>query len=114
MRLKTPNVVKITNLTPQLLIGIIIAESVFKFHAGVTYEVTITSIDDGVHGPTTLHGTGRAGDLRTKDLPATVDKQKLLADVKLAVGKDFDVLLEYVGTDNEHMHIEYDPNKIAG
>jgi hypothetical protein len=60
--------VKITNLTPQMVLAIRIVESVYqRMQPG--HDVTITSIDEGQHGPGTLHGKGKAVDLRRTSTP---------------------------------------------
>jgi len=96
--------VKIDKLTPQMVLGIMIVERVYASHSA---NCTITSIDDGKHGVGTKHGKGCAVDFRTKDYKG--DKLVLLALLKAALGKNFDVVLEEEGKDNEHIHVEYDP-----
>lgn len=105
--------VKVTNLTPQILLAAIVAESIFRGYIPYAYHLTITSCDDGKHGDDTWHGDGRAIDVRTNDLPPSVDKKKLTQTIKEAL-PGYDVIFEYEGTDNEHIHIEYDPDKEKG
>jgi hypothetical protein len=98
--------VKITNLTPQMVLAIRIVESVYqRMQPG--HDVTITSIDEGQHGPGTLHGKGKAVDFRTKDF--TSNKYTLQNEVRRALGDDFDVVLEDLHGVNEHLHIEFQP-----
>jgi hypothetical protein len=98
--------VKITNLTPQMVLAIRIVESVYqRMQPG--HDVTITSIDEGQHGPGTLHGKGKAVDFRTKDF--TANKYTLQNEVRRALGDDFDVVLEDLHGVNEHLHIEFQP-----
>jgi len=97
--------VKITNLTPQMVLAIRIVESVYhRLEPG--HNLTITSIDEGQHGPGTLHGKGRAVDFRTKDFNG--NKYKLQNEVRAALGDDFDVVLEDMHGPNEHLHLEWD------
>lgn len=100
-----------SNIQPELVLALHIAEGVF-FHYGL--DCVVTSLRDGVHGPHTLHqrdGICRAADLRSKLIPhETV--ANLLADMKAHLGRDFDVILEAVNTDNEHIHLEYDPKTL--
>lgn len=72
------------------------------------YTATLTSGLDGEHKEDSLHYSGMATDWRTKDLPAT-KKSQMIAEVKNILGIHYDVLFEYAGTPNEHMHVEYDP-----
>jgi hypothetical protein len=106
VRLKETGTVRLKNLSTQLLFGIFVAEQCYQLQIP-DYFVTLTSCDDGKHGTPTLHGTGNAVDLRTKDFNG--DKEQLVRDIKAHLGPDYDVKLEYVGTDNEHIHLEYDP-----
>ena len=103
MRLKKG--VKITNLTPQMSLAIRIVESVYqRLQPG--HDLTITSVDEGQHGPGTLHGKGLAVDFRTKDYNG--NKYKLQNDVREALGDEFDVVLEDLHGPQEHLHVEYD------
>lgn len=91
--------VKLTNLQPQILLAMIVAESVY--HSFQT-EFVITSVDDSKHGATTLHGKGMAFDCRTRDL-SKEDAKLVVYNIKQRLGNDFDVILE-----SDHIHIEYD------
>jgi hypothetical protein len=74
------------------------------------YDCIITSACDGTHSPTSLHYSGNAIDYRTKHLPDT-HKMLLEGRIQSRIGKDFDVILEDMGNDNEHLHVEYQPKK---
>ena len=99
--------VKLDGLTPQMALGCFIVASVFwSFRA----TCTVTSANDGKHGPNSLHsrnGLCRACDFRTKDFAG--DKLALVTAIRDALGRDFDVVLEDIGGENEHLHAEYDP-----
>lgn len=69
---------------------------------------TITSGIDGEHREDSLHYSGLALDFRTKDLPANL-KLIMVSEVSDMLGSQYDVMLEYVGSPNEHLHIEFDP-----
>lgn len=75
------------------------------------YTCVITSANDSVHKPGSLHYHGLALDFRTKNIDQfyATSKTLLVASVSKALGPDFQILLEAAGTDNEHMHVEYDP-----
>lgn len=68
----------------------------------------ITSATDGVHGSDSLHFRGLALDFRTKHLPEA-EKYGLVGEVKRRLGREFDVVLEDWGGENEHLHVEFDP-----
>ena len=71
-------------------------------------ECWVTSGNDSTHSKNSLHYKGRALDFRTKNWPMGRE-QNILTEIKNALGKDFDCLLECMGTPNQHLHIEYDP-----
>jgi hypothetical protein len=104
MRLKPG--VRLTGLTPQMALGAVIVRDVYAaLDPGCS--CTVTSGNDSKHSAASLHYDGKALDYRTHDF--TGDKQQLRQEVKAALGNDFDVVLEGVGTPNEHLHVEYDP-----
>jgi hypothetical protein len=98
--------VSLKGMQPQVVLAALIVESIYASHSAVC---TITSCNDSVHSTNSLHYNGLALDFRTKDY--TQDKQQLLAEIIVALGAEFDVLLESEGKDNEHLHVEYDPGE---
>jgi len=100
--------VDLSNLAPQMAVAYTIACGVYAKHTGNTFgQCVITSASDGVHSPNSLHYSGKALDLRTKHLiPAVVPF--LVRDLKLALGEQFDVVLE-----TDHIHLEFDPKEPA-
>lgn len=97
--------VKLDKLTPQMALGANIVAQVF---ASLGYRCVITSGSDGEHMRESKHGTGEALDFRTKHV-ASDDKQRLLVQVRARLGREYDVLLEHLEGDSEHLHVEYDP-----
>ena len=71
-------------------------------------QVVITSANDSVHSVKSLHYTGFAIDVRSKNL-SPVEKHAVLAKLKSLLDKNYDIILESEGKTNEHFHIEYDP-----
>jgi len=65
----------------------------------INEELIITSTYEGDHGASSLHYADSAIDIRRSNKP-----DKIVMEIKLALGKDYDVILE-----NNHIHIEYDP-----
>ena len=104
--------VKLTDLSPQMGLGAVVVAFIYLRRGAVC---TITSGNDGTHipksGRLSRHGLGNACDFRTKDYAG--DKHALAAEIKVALGADFDVEFEHEGADNEHLHVEYDPKEIA-
>lgn len=69
--------------------------------------VVITSANDGKHMAGSRHYTDDALDLRSKHVQKPI-KSKVLTELRLNLGDDYDVLLENVGKPNEHYHLEFD------
>lgn len=95
-----------------------------SIYAAYGIEYIITSCNDSKHGDGTLqsslHYLGRAFDVRTKNVKVYVNsvfnaqltesrKQDILKLCQDNLGPEFDVLLESKGTENEHLHVEWDP-----
>jgi len=67
-------------------------------------DAVVTYTTNGQHSPNSLHYSGNACDLRTRDL--TEDQvQELTEQLRQSLGDNYDVLFE-----GNHFHIEYDPN----
>lgn len=96
--------VRLANLSPQMALA---AQVVASVYASFNANCTITSANDSTHMNGSLHYKGNALDFRVRDFSG--DRHVLAEMVEQALGRDFDVLLESVGTPNEHLHVEYDP-----
>lgn len=94
-------------LHPAVLLAVMAADAIWR-DAGCPSGVTVTSAADGVHRPGSLHGEGRAVDLRIKDV-APEARVLLVNRLTVALGADFDVLWESRGDPREHVHVEFDP-----
>jgi hypothetical protein len=77
----------------------IITESVLKKFGA---ELVLTSVNDGKHMDGSLHYKGCAFDVRTWQISGR--EMQVVAELKTALGQDFDVVLE-----KDHIHIELDP-----
>jgi hypothetical protein len=72
-------------------------------------RVVITSGNDGKHMKGSKHYTYAALDFRTKNFPDLESKRAFVRALQAELGPDYDVLLEGLGTANEHIHAEWDP-----
>jgi len=97
-------------ICPQIAFSMAMAVIIYEHY---NLEATFTSVCDGKHGPGSLHASGRAFDLRIKDLDGNErnitesDRSKarqIILDLKNSLGTQFDIVLE-----SDHIHIEYDP-----
>lgn len=99
--------VDIRNLTPEILLGAMIARDVLGVY-GV--ETVITAAFDGKHMTNSLHSRGgkcRALDLRSKEIPPAI-VQDVIKSLRESLGKQFDVVDE-TKTTSPHIHMEFDP-----
>ncbi len=109
--------VRLDNLSPQIVLALMIADGVWEDQWDdlvgdpLRVALVVTSINDGKHSRTSLHNIGHACDLRTKTLASNAAKRWFAAEVKRRVGVEFDVILEKLGTVNEHLHVEYQPKR---
>lgn len=97
--------VKLTGLSPQIVVALIVASSIAE---DMGLDLVVTSANDSKHGANSLHYKGAAIDLRTKNMPDPQRGQFVLK-VRGCLTPDFDVVFEGEGTDNEHLHVEFDP-----
>lgn len=90
-------------LQPEMLKALDAVADVF-LHEG--HNCVVTSARDGIHGRFSHHYKGLAIDLRVwdiEDIDMTVDH------LRMELGTDYQVFNEV-----DHIHIEYDPEKIDG
>jgi hypothetical protein len=99
--MKTKNSKVNMDLTSEMKSVLQEIETACKYIEGEAYEMTITSAKDGVHMKNSLHYSGNAIDIRSRDMrnPNTTKNT-----IKTALGAKFDVIYEI-----DHIHIEYDP-----
>ena len=92
--------VKLNGLGSEILIGIMVAKSIYDKYG---FDFVITCGTDSKHGYSSEHYKGDAVDIRTRNIPE--DKRVMVAnEIRKALGIEFDAVLH--GT---HLHIEYDP-----
>lgn len=102
--------VTLTGIRPELLIGMIVAEGVYRYYS---YELVVTCVTDGKHSRQSLHYSGCAVDLRTWDIPKAVCTS-IVDKLNFCLGQDYDVILELQdGGNPSHIHIEYQPKTPA-
>ena len=102
--------VRLVNINPHVAIIIAVVGSVYQKGG---YDCVVTSVTDGKHKGDSLHYDGMAVDFRLNDLSGVppASRPVIARIAKAALGENFDVLHEYPGTPNEHLHAEYDPKK---
>ena len=97
--------VRVQGITPELTLGLIVADNVYKAYAGVPYDMVVTSIMDGDHKKTSLHWAGNGADLRIWNV-SREDWKPLRDEIKKRLGIHYDVVLE-----EDHIHLEYQPRE---
>ena len=93
--------VKLLGVRPELIVGLMACQSIYQRHG---IDFVITSVRDGKHSHNSLHYSGQAADLRTRQMSKGTAKQ-IVAEISTAVGNQFDVILE-----SNHIHIEFQPH----
>ena len=100
--------VKLDGLAPQMVLAANIVHHAYQ-EAG-SRDCTITSGSDGAHMEGSLHYSGRALDFRMHGLAEVgVNTVALLANIQVALGENFDCLLENRYGPREHIHVEWQP-----
>ena len=101
--------VSLVGLVPQMVLAAhVVNEAMLQI--GVN-ECWITSGSDGKHGPTSVHGRGQALDFRLHNVPVLLRSQvvSIIKSALLHGNGQYEVYHESIGTDNEHLHVEWDP-----
>ena len=104
IRLKST--VRLLGLRPEMVLAHTVVASVYAHHG---HDCVITTGPEGTHSYGSEHYTGLALDYRLNDIQPVENRAKIVTDVRAALTGDFDVLHEYIGTPEEHLHVEYDP-----
>lgn len=93
--------VNFQGISNELTLGLNVANEVYALY-GV--NMTVTCLLDSKHSITSLHYSGNAADMRTRDLKAKATANKIAKEIKSRLGIHFDVIVEAT-----HMHMEYQP-----
>lgn len=97
--------VSLKGLQPQMLLALLEAEAIYKKRL---LTMVVTSVNDSRHKDGSKHYSGNAVDLRTK---GTGSARSLYNDIsKKLTPVGYDVILEFEGGEQEHLHLEYDPD----
>ena len=99
--------VRLFGITPELILGHLVVQHAFE---ASNYECIITSARDSSHSTKSKHYTGNALDYRLRHLESVKAIDDLFKIIQLSLTSEFDVLVEDIGTDHPHLHLEYDPD----
>lgn len=99
--------VRLLALTPELMriFGALMTLQARRFE-GWPKDYVITSINDGKHRAGSKHYVNRAADVRSKSFADETAKAAFVDVLRDELGPGYTVLYEYVGTVNEHFHIQ--------
>lgn len=100
--------VSILGLKPEMVIGTIIAKSIFDNH---NFVFVITSGTEWEHGDYSRHYLGYAIDVRSSDIPTSPQKHTVLKELRIVLGDEFKATLEHENETGEHYHISYKPKQ---
>lgn len=90
-------------LRPEILAGLLVADSVFRQHKAETW---VTSICDGQHSRTSLHYAGQA-----VDLDMVPQDERLMDQIAQEIRERLPVPFYDVIRETTHIHIEYQPKR---
>lgn len=96
----------VKGLKAEVLLGYLIVASVLHTYG---YGAVITEGSGGTHMPESLHYEGYAVDIRSKHVKTIEEKESIMATAVKALGSNFDLILENLGLENEHWHLEFQP-----
>lgn len=95
---------KLDGLRPEMVLAIVVAEQVYS-HSQADLDLVVTEATGGQHMVGSLHASGRAVDLRTRDV-SPVMLPVIVSELRSRLGENYDVVLETV---SPHIHVEFDP-----
>ena len=101
--MKLYNKVRTLGVAPELILALLVAESVYQKHGG---HAVITCVIEGKHMNGSLHYTGCAVDLAigiNAGVPIA-SAGPIIKAIKDNLSADYDAILE-----TDHIHIEYQP-----
>jgi hypothetical protein len=106
--------VKLHDLSTQILLALQVAGGLYDKQG---QDCIVTSLNDGNHRMNSLHNIGHACDLRVHNLHMQPEELRNFAleiqDYLGGVGGSYDVIAENLGTEQAHIHIEYQPHWAA-
>lgn len=94
------NTINPAGMSPELLFGLLVCEQIYDDWG---YSLVITSLNDSKHMSGSLHYSGNAADIRTRDLKDPA-KSLIPKKIKETLHPDYDIVVEPT-----HLHIEYQP-----
>ena len=93
---------KVFGIRPEVVMAILVAEGVYKT---VSTGLVLTSVNDGRHSLTSLHYSGNAVDIRTRELdPDHIEE--IGEEIRQSLTSEYDVVVE-----SDHIHIEFQPKR---
>ena len=94
---------RIAGVRTELILAILVAEGVYDEY---DTDLVLTSVNDGRHSYTSLHYSGSAIDIRTRELPGANNIQAVGKAIRQGLSDEYDVVVE-----SDHIHIEYQPKR---
>lgn len=94
---------KVLGIKPEIILALVVTKDILKSYG---CDTVITEATGGTHKHGSLHYSGEALDIRTKTIP-NIALDSVVKDIKVALGDDYDVLLEDRNSLNQHLHIEF-------
>ena len=98
--------VKLNGIKPECCIAICICENVFAIYGGNCF---ISSVVEGKHSRTSLHYVGFAFDISLDDFHHKDTPAEIREIIATRLTDEYDVILEWTDSVNDHIHIEFQP-----
>lgn len=98
--------VRLHGICPEIVLALFIVSEIINRVS--EKSARITSGIEGGHSRASLHYTGDAVDIGSKEFSIEI-KNEILAQCRAALGDDYDMILESVGQTQEHFHLEFQP-----
>ena len=98
--------VKLNGIKPEAAIAMLCTFDVFELYQ---VDCLISSVCEGKHSRTSLHYVGYAFDISMDNVLDSQIANTLIFNIKQRLTDEYDVILEWTDSDNDHIHIEFQP-----
>jgi hypothetical protein len=99
---------RILGFRPEVVLGLSIINA---FSVQNNFDCMLSHGIDGVHSRASIHYNGGAADIVFISPISSKDKIEHHKKLSKMLGQDFDLLLEDLGSENEHLHCEFQPKE---
>ena len=98
---------RINGAKPETAIALLIVSALSSFRA---LTIFVSSFNDGEHMRASLHKVGFAFDIWCDEWNTEKKLESFAKELRAALTKEFDVVVEWTSTESYHIHVEFQPN----